>query len=112
MIIKLLIGSLIFTGAKILLYWITLKSKDLLKPKEAPIEEKLKLNKKFTSMMKEKKLKRKDILEIQRYIYKLTHEPNRGYNNECHYICHCIKHCDLSLRDLFQINMMLETKEC
>lgn len=110
MITKLLIGSLLLIGVRIFIYWITLKSKDVLKPKAAPIEEKQKISQKFTSMMKERKLKRKEILAIQKFIYELTHEPNRGYNNECHYICHCIKHCDLSLKDLFQINMMLGGK--
>lgn len=109
MIIKLLIGSLIIVGVKILIYWITLNAKNL-KPKSAPMEERQKISQKFTAMMKERKLKRKEILALKDYIYSITREPNKGYNNECHYICHCIKHCDISLKDLFQINMMLGGK--
>lgn len=114
MITKLLIGSLIIVGVKTLIFWITLMIKTLipktLKPKVASIEERQKISKKFTAMMRSRKLKRKEILELKDYIYKITKEPNRGYTNECHYICHCIKHCDITLKDLFQINMILGGK--
>lgn len=109
MIIKLFIGSLIIVGVKTLIYWITLNAKNL-KPKAATIEERQKISQKFTAMMKERKLKRKEILALKDYIYSITREQYKGYNNECHYICHCIKHCDLSLKNLYEINMMLGGK--
>ena len=110
LILKMVLTIILGVGSVFIFKYLMFNLNNYFKPKAAPMEERLKINKHFSAMMKEKKLKRKEILAIKNYIYSITREPDRGYNNECHYICHCIKHCDLSLKDLFQINMMLGGK--
>lgn len=110
LILKMLLTIILGAGAVFIFKYLMLNFKSYLKPKAAPMQERLKINQQFSSMMKEKKLKRNEILAIKKYIYKLTREPDKNYNNDCHYICHCIKHCDLSLNNLYQIQMILGGK--
>lgn len=110
LILKMILTIILGAGAVFSFKYLMLNFKSYLKPKAAPMQERLKLNKQFSAMMKDKKLKRNEILAIKNYIYSITREQYKGYNNECHYICHCIKHCDLSLKNLYEIYMMLGGK--
>ena len=110
LILKLLAVIILVGGIRFLFKYVMLNFKSFLKPKAAPIEERLKINKQFSTLMKERKLNREEILYLKKYIYKLTKEPDKNYKNDCHYICHCIKHCDLSLRDLYEINLIIERR--
>lgn len=109
-ILKMLGVITLVVGVKIIFKYFMLTFRSYLKPKAAPLEERLKLNKQFSTLMKNKRLNRDEILAVKKYIYKLTKEPDRNYKNDCHYICHCIKHCDLSLRDLYEINLIIERR--
>ena len=61
----------------------------------------------FNSMLKDKKLTRKDVLEIRRNLERFA-DKNISYKTDAHLIYHTLKHSKLRVNEIGTVEMILD----